>query len=146
MALPDNVTVDRYDYAQLREVYGRSSMVVVPVRQTDFQAGITTILEAMAMGKPTIATRTEGTAEGLNAGENCLLTPPGDVAALRQAIVGLLDSPDAARDLGKRARDGIELSMTLDHWVERISAVINRVYADRCCAAAEDPVGAEKEQ
>ena len=59
-ALPPNVDARRYDYAALRALYAESSFVVVPLRETDFQAGVTTILEAMAMGKAVIATRTTG--------------------------------------------------------------------------------------
>src|SRR5579859_6531737 len=59
-ALPQNVRVARFDYAALRSVYARSSIVVVPLNDVDFQAGVTTILEAMAMAKPVIVTHTLG--------------------------------------------------------------------------------------
>lgn len=58
--LPQNVDARRYSYADLRLLYAESSFVVVPIKETDFQAGVTTILEAMAMGKAVIATRTTG--------------------------------------------------------------------------------------
>ena len=45
----------------LRQLYAETDVVVVPlVEETDFQAGITTILEAMAMGKPSCARCTCG--------------------------------------------------------------------------------------
>jgi glycosyltransferase involved in cell wall biosynthesis len=57
---PPNVTVDSFDYVALRDLYARAAGVVVPLDDVDFQAGITTILEAMAMGKPVIVTHTQG--------------------------------------------------------------------------------------
>jgi len=58
--LPANVEVRALDYACLRNLYARSRFVVVPLHQVDNQAGITTILEAMAMGKAVIVTATRG--------------------------------------------------------------------------------------
>src|SRR5262249_13347504 len=52
--LPANVEVDAFDYRALRDLYARAAVVVVPLQAVDFQAGVTTILEAMAMGKPVI--------------------------------------------------------------------------------------------
>jgi glycosyltransferase involved in cell wall biosynthesis len=58
--LPENVSVGAYDYFALRDLYARSAVVVVPLQDVDFQAGITVILEAMAMGKPVIVSHTWG--------------------------------------------------------------------------------------
>lgn len=43
-------------------------------------------LEAMAVGRPVIATGTGGSAEYLRDEENCLLVPPGDAAAVAAAV------------------------------------------------------------
>lgn len=60
ITLPANVEVNSYNYHELRDLYAGSRFVVVPLYDTDFQAGITVILEAMAMGKAVIVTRSEG--------------------------------------------------------------------------------------
>src|SRR5258706_10554785 len=54
-ALPTNVTARGYSYRELRDLYASSRFVVVPLYENDFQAGVTTILEAMAMAKAVIA-------------------------------------------------------------------------------------------
>jgi len=59
-ALPENVAVASYNYQQLRDLYAGSRFVVVPLYDVDFQAGITVILEAMAMSKAVIVTRSSG--------------------------------------------------------------------------------------
>jgi glycosyltransferase involved in cell wall biosynthesis len=57
---PANVEVNSYNYWELRDLYSRAAVVVVPVDDVDFQAGITTVLEAMAMGKAVVVTHTYG--------------------------------------------------------------------------------------
>jgi glycosyltransferase involved in cell wall biosynthesis len=59
-ALPANVSARAYGYRELRELYASSLFVVVPLYENDFQAGVTTILEAMAVGKAVIVTQTSG--------------------------------------------------------------------------------------
>jgi glycogen(starch) synthase len=51
-------------------------------------------LEAMAIGRPVIATGRGGSGEYLRDGENCLLHPPGDAAALADAVRRLAEDPD----------------------------------------------------
>ena len=50
----------RLTYRELRDLYAGASLVAVPLKDTLQAAGITTILEAMAMGKCVIATRSTG--------------------------------------------------------------------------------------
>ncbi|MCC7369038.1 MAG: glycosyltransferase family 4 protein [Chloroflexi bacterium] len=57
---PANVEVSSFNYRELRDLFARAAIVAVPVDDVDFQAGVTTILEAMAMGKPVIVTHTYG--------------------------------------------------------------------------------------
>jgi glycosyltransferase involved in cell wall biosynthesis len=63
------------------------------------------ILEAMAMGKPIIATQVGGTGEVLKDGQTGLLIPPKDSPALAEKIIYLLENPDIARRLGMRAQE-----------------------------------------
>ena len=85
-----------YGYRELRDLYASSRFIVVALYETDFQAGVTTILEAMAMGKAVIASRTRGQRDVIEDGVTGIYVPPGDSAALRKAIVDLLASPERA--------------------------------------------------
>jgi glycosyltransferase involved in cell wall biosynthesis len=128
--LPPNVTARRYEYGELRTLYAKAAAVVVPLYENDFQAGVTTLLEAMAMGKPVIVTRTEGQTDVVEDGVNGLYVPPGDVKALRSAILRVLNDTELAQKLGRAARRTIEERMTLDHWVQRIADSV-RATAER---------------
>jgi glycosyltransferase involved in cell wall biosynthesis len=134
--LPSNVTARRYEYGELRQLYADSRFVVVPLYENDFQAGITTILEGMAMGKAIVTTRTTGQIDTIRDGCNGLYVPPGDVGALRAALVRLLDDSEETARLGATARRDLEAAMTLDHWVERIACVLDTLYAERQNRAA----------
>jgi len=129
--LPANVEVRRLDHYDLRDLYAASTMVVVPVVETDFQAGITTILEAMAMGKPLICTRTQGQTDTVVDGETGMYVPPGDATALRAAIQDLLDDPDTARRLGSAARSWAVAHAELDVYCRRFAAVVEDVRTER---------------
>ena len=119
--LPANVEARRYEYRELRDLYAESSFVVVPLYQTDFQAGITTILEAMAMGKAVIATRTTGQTDVITDGENGLTVAPGDVEGWKEAIQRLRTDEVLRQRLGHNARRWVEENATLDHWAMRIA-------------------------
>ena len=85
--LPANVRIHHdLDPLALRELYSRSRFVVVPLRDVAWDAGVTSIVEAMAMGKAAIASQTRGQVDVLGNGEHGLYVPPNDTRALRAAI------------------------------------------------------------
>jgi glycosyltransferase involved in cell wall biosynthesis len=86
-ALPPGVTVGAKSFVELRELYAQSRFVVVPLLPSDSDNGVTTIIEAFAMGKAVICTETAGRPQILAPGINCLSVPPSDAEALREAIV-----------------------------------------------------------
>ncbi len=77
-AVPPNVTVRRFSQFDLRQLYAQARFVVVPLFQVNFQAGVTTILEAMAMGKAVIVTRTPGQTDYIQEGVTGLYVPLAD--------------------------------------------------------------------
>jgi glycosyltransferase involved in cell wall biosynthesis len=99
-------TVERValDAAGLRELYGRAAIVVVPVVESLMPAGITTLLEAMSMGKAVVVTETSELEGVVQNGESGLTVQPGDVRGMQAAINHLLASPSTRRTLGDRAR------------------------------------------
>jgi len=62
------------------------------------------LVMAMALGKPIVASRVGGVAELLGEGEAGILVPPGDPAALAEAITTLLRDSQRARTLGEAGR------------------------------------------
>jgi glycosyltransferase involved in cell wall biosynthesis len=61
-------------------------------------------MEAMAMGRPIVASRIGGLTDIIVDGQNGLLVEPGDAGALRDAIQGLLDDPSRRECMADMAR------------------------------------------
>jgi glycosyltransferase involved in cell wall biosynthesis len=101
---PDSVSRVAADYLHLRRLYEQAAIVVVPLIESDMPAGITTLLEAMSMGKPVIVSGTQELLGVVEDRENALVVPPGDVSAMRAAIIELLEDPSRRAYLGMRAR------------------------------------------
>lgn len=127
--IPENVSIERFDFHGLRAAYATSQFVVMPLFDVDFQAGITTILEAMSMGKAVVCTRTPGQTDTLVEGETGLYVPPGDVAALRSTIGRLLDDPDLAARLGDEARRWALAHADVDAYADRLAEVFDELVA-----------------
>lgn len=106
--IPDNVTVTKLSQYALRDLYDRADLAVVPLQPVDFQAGITTILEAMAMELPVICTATIGQIDVVVDGETGRYVGPGDVRAMRAAITDLLQDTSRRHEMGKAGRRLVE--------------------------------------
>ena len=112
---PPNVTVDvDVPFGRIRERLLRARVVALPVRENTYSGATTTLLQAMACGKPVVVTRTAAIARGyhLEDGANCRLVAPGDLAALEQAVTGVLDDPALAAGLGLQGRETVERHLT----------------------------------
>ena len=121
------------DFTTLRERYAASALFVLPLLATDFQAGVTALLEAMAMGKAIVATANPSVAEVLVDGETGLLVPPDDPDAMRAAILELMADPSERRRLGRNARDAVERRHGLYDYAARLHAVTEGAVATPVC-------------
>ncbi len=83
------------------------------------------VLEGMCAGKPVIATRVGGIPEVLIDGEFGHLVDPRQPAQLAQAIADTLADPTAMRALGRRGRQHVERTYSL----ERLSATMDAIYS-----------------
>lgn len=102
-----------------------ASVCVVPSLYEGF--GLVAV-EAMACGRPVVVSDIPSLREIAANGEAALLVPPGDVAALAQAISGLLISPSARSSLSLRARSRAE-SYSWEAAAARYSELIDGLIA-----------------
>ncbi len=106
--LSDRVTFEgRRTHAQVLEIMAAAAVVAAPsVRARDGKReGIPVVLmEAMALGRPVVASRLSGIPELVRDGENGLLAAPGDPADLATALRRLADDPALGERLGRAAR------------------------------------------
>ena len=139
LELPANARLAPPDlpFTGLRDEYARAACVVVPQRSDDYAfgsegGGLTALLEAMAMGRPVVATDRAILHDYVNDGVDALLVPPEDSAALRTAIERVFSDPELARTLGAAARARVERSHTSPGFAARLAPVLESVvYARR---------------
>lgn len=88
-----------------------------------------TVLEAMAHGKPVVATPVGGTAEVVVHGETGLLVPPRDPERLAEAIGRILADPELGRRFGEAGRARVEQRFSADVMARRVLAIYDEVVA-----------------
>lgn len=156
LAPPKNVRIDSLDYEALRALYARAALVVVPLADVDNQAGVTTILEAMAMGKAVIVSQSLGQTDVIEdrrtsgrgklrprtaSFSRALAAPsgtavqatgfyvaPGDPDELRRAIDFLLAHPVERLRLGEAGRHVAQSLFTVEQFGERMRDLITRAH------------------
>ncbi len=87
----------------------QADLVVIPSRS---EACPNVLLESMALGTPVVATRVGGVPELCRDGDEALLVPRGDAAALAAAIERALAGPALAQRLAQRARARVGAAFT----------------------------------
>jgi len=77
------------------------------------------MLEAMARGRPVIATKTGGVYSVVQDQVNGLIVPPGDIESLAQHMIELLKDPVRARELGEAGREHVRKEYSVDRMLEQ---------------------------
>ena len=131
-SIPGNVTVRKFTQYDLRQLYADSRFMVMPLEDVKFQAGITAILECMAMAKPVLCSRVVGQTDVIVADKTGRYVAPGDAAALRAEIERMLAAADETASMGRNARKLIESEINLDRYAELLTSIL------RDCIASAD--------
>jgi glycosyltransferase involved in cell wall biosynthesis len=108
----------------IRPLYELLDFVLLPSRMEGFSQ---TLLEAMALGKPVIASAAAGNLDLVTDGGDGLLVAPTDPAAWAAAIERLLADPALRERLGAAGRRTARETYSLERTVERTAAVYRDV-------------------
>ncbi len=140
-SLPENVAYSlELGPRRLRDLYARARFVVMPLEDVDFDAGVTAITEAMAMGKAVIVTRARGQVDVIRDGVDGIYVPANDPRALREAVTHLLDNPAEAARLGAAGRAAVLERHTLDDYCRRVAELVFRAGAEARAPAQRQPL------
>jgi glycosyltransferase involved in cell wall biosynthesis len=110
------------------EVYASFDAMVLP---SEIEALPMCLLEAMAAGKPVIATRVGAIPRLIMNGTTGLLIEPGDVNALTKAILRLLEDRDFASRLGEKGRDRVAQHFSAQQMAKNYIGTYEQVLANR---------------
>ncbi len=96
------------------------------VMTSDFEGLPNAVLEAMAAGRPVVATDVGACRELVTEGISGFLAPPRDPEAISARMIRCLSLPDRGRSLGAAGRDRILREFTLEGMIRRFEALYLR--------------------
>lgn len=132
IALPANVTrLSGLSPEECWRLAQRARISIVPLASVDEASGQITVVEAMRMGRPLIATRSAGTVDYVVDGENGLLIPPSDPVALAMAMQKLWDDAALREQIGAAGAAFAQAELCDEKAAERLVALIEKVEAKR---------------
>ena len=117
---PANMTYRTSKSTELVQLYRDADVVVVSMFPNNY-AGLTTLIEALACERPIVASRTIGLADYLSPPDGIAGVEPCDPAAMRAAIVRLLDHPEEARALARRGYESVARRYDFDRYIEMVA-------------------------
>jgi glycosyltransferase involved in cell wall biosynthesis len=94
---------------------------------TSLEAFGLVVVEALAAGRPVIASRRDGLVEGFDDGVHGLYLPPGDVPALASGMTALLLDPALRARLGEAGARHVRKAFGADAMARRTRAVYGQV-------------------
>ena len=104
--LEDVVFVGKVSYDDLARYYATADVFCSPATGSE-SFGIV-LVEAMAAGKPVVASEIEGFQGIVTHGQEGLLFPRKDPEALAESLALLIENPDMARRMGAKGRQSVE--------------------------------------
>jgi glycosyltransferase involved in cell wall biosynthesis len=126
--LPDHVASESdITLEDVRDRLAHARVVALPVRANSYSGATTVLLQAMAMAKPVVVSRTDAVADGygLENGVNCRLVRPGDADAFERALLEVLADPGA---LGANARQTVERDFGWDRYIDALWDILSRAW------------------
>jgi len=125
--LKDVVFVGLVSYDDLPRYYQTADVFCAPAIGSE-SFGII-LLEAMAMGKPIVASNIEGYASVISHGADGLLVPPADKDKLAQALISLLNDEALRQEMGAKGRIKA-LEHSWEHIAQKVFAYYVRVLSE----------------
>jgi glycosyltransferase involved in cell wall biosynthesis len=89
------------------------------------------LIEASACARPVVATNVGGAREVVSDDVSGTLIPPGDITAIADAAIGLLQDPDGRTQMGKAGRTLVEERFDVCSWARRLADIYAKAAAGR---------------
>ncbi len=136
--MPDHMEVRYFSFVELRTLYQDADVVVVPLLSNRYAAGLTTVFEAVACGRPVVVARSPGVVDELIARDLVEWYEMGDTQGLRAAIERVLADPEAAEARAESAHEWVRNHYSAAAYLERIFVALELAFGDECPARTGD--------
>ncbi|MEZ0256605.1 MAG: glycosyltransferase, partial [Chthoniobacter sp.] len=140
---PSVVPLGMIEQVDIPALFSAVDVYVAPTLADNFPY---TVLEAMACGKPVVASRFGGIPEQVIEGETGWLFPPGNPQAMAEAICRVIGDPAQAAEMGAAGRKRVEKMFGLDTFVSAYETLFREMtggveISQDGCSAEEVEVG-----
>jgi glycosyltransferase involved in cell wall biosynthesis len=136
--LPEHVRIEPTTAEGFRQAMAGARLIVVSMKPGLLHSGgQQTCLNAMYLGKPTIAVGRKWAVDFITDGEDGLIVDYGDASGLRRAIRWVIEYPEAARRMGERARRRASWFTT-----QRTMETVYRIVTGEQSTMREEPIDA----
>lgn len=102
------------------------------------EANPVSILEAMSVGRPVVATNVGSIHEAVDHGTTGLLAPPGDAAQFADSVLQLLWDPLRGQEMGAAARQKVIQHWNLEQMIRGYEQLIELVYCRKAVRLTSD--------
>jgi glycosyltransferase involved in cell wall biosynthesis len=119
---------NRVSGVEADELVARATFHVVPLRAgTDYSAGQSALLRAMAVGKAVIVSDTPGIRDYVEQNETAVLVPPGDAEALRKTMLSLWRNKSEQRRIGCKAATMVRKDFGFPQFAKRMAEIADQM-------------------
>lgn len=126
--LPSNVTVLRNCYySSYYDEISRADFALLPLRDQDLSSGQMVLVDAMALGKATIITKTKTTIEYGKHLSTCYFIEPHSADDIRSAIEFFYQNPRVVASIEAEARLHYQNSLSMESFVSSLAGAIREI-------------------
>jgi glycosyltransferase involved in cell wall biosynthesis len=119
--MPANMSTGYYDWKDLVQLYRDSDVFVISLQEHNYQAGFTTLYEALSCRRPVVMTVNPGPIEDLVSKGLVKGVKPYDAEGMKQAILELLNNPEQAQAQAEAAHQFVLQHHTSEQYVASIA-------------------------
>ena len=130
-SIPENIRIHFVEglvQGELSRIVNKSGCVVICCKETNYTVGLTTLVEALALGIPVICSDNPQMPIDINACGCGIAVGYGDEKGWEKAIRFIADNPEKAREMGRKGRETAEKSLSLDICAKEVAEALKELY------------------
>ena len=127
ISVPENVeinVINRLMIGELAQIVNQAECIAICCRESNYTVGLTTLVEALALGTPVITTHNTTFPYDVDEEGVGISVPYYDVEAWEQAIRYITEHPAEAQEMGRKARALAERKFNLENTSQTIAEAI----------------------
>jgi hypothetical protein len=130
-----NVTVKSFEaescvtYPELVRIFASSRALAIPMYRGESLCGLTSLTDALGVGKPVIMTRNRGIELDIEAEKIGFWVDPEDVVGWMTAMRWFEANPEKAISMGKRARQIAESEWNSQSFADQIARIFEMIFS-----------------